>query len=38
MEKRVHEKYADLKVGDTVVRYMENSNRETPYQGNDQTK
>lgn len=30
MEKRVNEKYADLKVGDTVVRYMENSNREKP--------
>lgn len=30
MEKRVHEKYADLKVGDTVVRHMENSNREKP--------
>ena len=30
MEKRVNEKYADVKVGDTVVRYMENNNRETP--------
>lgn len=30
MEKRVNEKYADLKVGDTVVRHMENSNREKP--------
>lgn len=30
MKKRVHEKYADLKVGDTVVRHMENSNREKP--------
>ena len=30
MEKRVHEKYADLKVGDTVVRHMENSNRVNP--------
>lgn len=30
MEKRVREKYADLKVGDTVVRHMENSNRVTP--------
>lgn len=30
MEKRVHEKYADLKVGDTVVRHMENSSREKP--------
>ena len=30
MEKRVNEKYVDLKVGDTVVRHMENSNREKP--------
>lgn len=30
MEKRVHEKYIDLKVGDTVVRHMENGNREKP--------
>ena len=30
MEKRVNEKYADLKVGDTVVRHMENSSREKP--------